>query len=83
MSGAVDAVLRFYPGEWMPNLPGVVRLDVVLRGNATPVSNPGHALLTQSKRFPLTWDRAAHAVADLARASARDARPAGRAMAGQ
>jgi glutathionylspermidine synthase len=28
-----------------------------LRGARTPISNPAYALLTQSKRFPLVWDR--------------------------
>jgi len=57
MSGVVDAVLRFYPGEWMPNLPGACGWTSYFGSTVTPVSNPATALLTQSKRFPLTWDR--------------------------
>jgi glutathionylspermidine synthase len=55
-SGPVDAVLRFYPGEWMPNLPRACGWTSYFEGTVTPVSNPATALLTQSKRFPLTWD---------------------------
>ena len=57
LSGPLDAVLRFYPGEWMPNLPGSCGWTSYFEGTPTPVSNPATALLTQSKRFPLTWDR--------------------------
>jgi hypothetical protein len=55
-SGPVDAVVRFYPGEWMDNLPGACGWPSFFAGTSTPVSNPATALLTQSKRFPLTWD---------------------------
>jgi glutathionylspermidine synthase len=55
-SGPLDAVLRFYPAEWMPNLPGACGWPTYFEGTATPVSNPATAILTQSKRFPLTWD---------------------------
>jgi glutathionylspermidine synthase len=55
-SGSVDAILRFYPGEWMPNLPRACGWTSFFAGTQTPVSNPATALLTQSKRFPLTWD---------------------------
>ena len=56
-SGPVDAVARFYPAEWMDNLPRVSGWESFFQGPRTPVSNPATALLTQSKRFPLTWDR--------------------------
>ena len=54
--GALDAVVRFFPGEWLPNLPKRCGWSNFFGGGATPVSNPGSALLTQSKRFPLVWD---------------------------
>jgi len=57
MCGPLDAVLRFYPGEWMPNLPAACGWRAYFGSTATPVSNPATALLTQSKRFPLVWDR--------------------------
>jgi glutathionylspermidine synthase len=53
--GPVDAVLRFYPAEWMDNLPRACGWKSYFQPTATPVSNPASALLTQSKRFPLTW----------------------------
>ena len=56
-SGPVDAVARFYPSEWMDNLPRACGWPAFFEGTRTPVSNPATALLTQSKRFPLTWDR--------------------------
>jgi glutathionylspermidine synthase len=55
-SGPLDAVLRFYPAEWMPNLPTACGWTTYFERTTTPVSNPATALITQSKRFPLTWD---------------------------
>jgi glutathionylspermidine synthase len=54
-SDAVDAVLRFYPAEWMYNLPRACGWPAYFESPSTPVSNPASALLTQTKRFPLTW----------------------------
>jgi glutathionylspermidine synthase len=55
-SDPVDAVLRFYPAEWMYNLPRACGWPAYFESTSTPVSNPASALLTQTKRFPLTWD---------------------------
>ena len=55
-SDAVDGVLRFYPAEWMCNLPRACGWPAYFEQTSTPVSNPASALLTQSKRFPLIWD---------------------------
>jgi glutathionylspermidine synthase len=55
-SGPLDAVVRFYPAEWMDNLPDGCGWTSFFGRTSTPVSNPGTALLTQSKRFPLAWD---------------------------
>jgi glutathionylspermidine synthase len=55
-SGPLDAVVRFYPAEWMDNLPDGCGWTSFFECTSTPVSNPGTALLTQSKRFPLAWD---------------------------
>ena len=55
-SDAVDAVLRFYPAEWMCNLPRACGWPSYFASTSTPVSNPASALLTQTKRFPLTWE---------------------------
>lgn len=52
----LDAVVRFFPGEWLPNLPRRARWAHFFTGAVTPLANPASALVTQSKRFPLTWD---------------------------
>jgi glutathionylspermidine synthase len=51
-----DALLRFFPGEWLANLPVKSGWRHFFGGAITPLCNPATALLTQSKRFPLTWD---------------------------
>ena len=53
------AVVRFYPGEWLPNLPRRCGWEHFFAGSHTPLSNPATALVTQSKRFPLVWDQLA------------------------
>jgi len=55
-SEPIDALVRFFPGEWLPNLPSACGWSHFFAGGSTPVSNPATAILTQSKRFPLTWD---------------------------
>src|SRR5918996_3005066 len=57
--GPVDLVVRFFPGEWLPELPPACGWKHFFAGGRTPVSNPASALLTQSKRFPLVWDKLA------------------------
>lgn len=53
----IDAVFRFFPAEWLANLPrgGCRRFC----GLPVPHCNPPSALLTQSKRLPLVWDELA------------------------
>jgi glutathionylspermidine synthase len=55
--GELDAIVRFFPAEWLPNLPRASGWRHFFHGGKTPVSNPATALLTQSKRVPLVWDR--------------------------
>jgi len=55
-SGPADVLLRFFPAEWLPNLPRRSGWRHFFAGARTPLSNPATALLTQSKRFPLSWD---------------------------
>jgi glutathionylspermidine synthase len=55
-SAALDAVVRFFQGEWLAGLPAATGWRHFLRGGRTPVCNPGSAVLTESKRFPLVWD---------------------------
>lgn len=54
--GPVDAIVRFFPGEWLVNLPRRCGWEHFVRGARIPMSNPATALLTQSKRLPLVWD---------------------------
>jgi glutathionylspermidine synthase len=62
----LDAILRFYPAEWLPNLGWRSDWRRYVRESNTPAINPPSALISQSKRFPLacrslglslpTWD---------------------------
>jgi glutathionylspermidine synthase len=54
--GPVQAVVRFFPAEWLPRLPARTRWQAFLAGGLTPVCNPACAVLSQSKRFALAWD---------------------------
>src|SRR5262249_3457696 len=49
----------FLPAEWLPGLAGLACWRQLLVGCRTPACNPGRAILTQSKRFPLVWGRLA------------------------
>lgn len=53
---AVDVLARFFPAEWLPNLPRACAWRMHFVGATTPSSNPARAILTQSKRFPLVWN---------------------------
>jgi len=55
----VDFVVRFFQAEWLPGLPRRVEWKPLVAGGRTPVANPGIAVLLESKRFPLTWERLA------------------------
>jgi len=62
----LDALFRFYPAEWLPNLGWRSSWKRFVRLSNTPAINPPSALISQSKRFPLacrslglalpTWD---------------------------
>ena len=56
-AGELAAVVRFYQGEWLARLPLRCGWPHFFRGGRTPVSNAGLALISESKRFPLVWDR--------------------------
>lgn len=55
-SGPADAIVRFFPAEWMPDLPSACGWPTFFTSTRTPISNPATAILTQTKRFPLLWD---------------------------
>jgi glutathionylspermidine synthase len=52
----LDAIVRFFPAEWLPALRPRSQWTPFFAGSRTPVSNPASAVLVQSKRFPLVWD---------------------------
>jgi glutathionylspermidine synthase len=52
----VSALIRFFPAEWLPNLPRSCCWSNFFSGGRTPQCNPATALLTQSKRWPLVAD---------------------------
>ncbi len=55
-AGPLDAIVRFFPAEWLPLLPARSRWTGYF-GHALPACNHATAILTQSKRLPLVWDR--------------------------
>jgi glutathionylspermidine synthase len=54
-SGELSRIVRFFPGEWMANLPAACRWRDSPGIGCRWMSNPLQALISQSKRFPLTW----------------------------
>ena len=55
--GPLDVIVRFFPAEWLNGLPHSADWRRFFAGSHTPISNPATAIVTQSKRFPLIWDR--------------------------
>lgn len=56
---AVDAIIRFYQAEWLSRFPGRSEWKQLLFEGTAFVVNPGIAVLSESKRFPLIWDNLA------------------------
>jgi glutathionylspermidine synthase len=56
-TGPLDLVIRFFPTEWLPRLSACTGWETFVAGGRTFACNPGYAILTQSKRFPLIWDQ--------------------------
>lgn len=57
LHGETGYLVRFFPAEWLPNLPRKSHWVNYFKHCSIPASNPTTALLTQSKRFPLVWDK--------------------------
>lgn len=55
--GPLDVLFRFLPAEWLPEMLPAATWHRLFATGRTLLCNPGHAILTQSKRFPLVWDR--------------------------
>ncbi|CAN5525250.1 hypothetical protein BH09VER1_BH09VER1_50760 [soil metagenome] len=56
-SGPISRLIRFYPAEWMANLPASCRWRDSAATTNRWMSNPLQSLISQSKRFPLVWDQ--------------------------
>jgi glutathionylspermidine synthase len=55
--GETGYLVRFFPAEWLPNLPWDSQWENYFKHCCIPATNPTTALLTQSKRFPLVWEK--------------------------
>lgn len=55
-SGRPQVLVRFFPAEWLPNLPDRRCWESYFAFSKTLLSNPGSAIILQTKRFPLVWD---------------------------
>lgn len=53
----IDAIVRFYQGEWLGGSRTGAGSVGLLRSGPTAIVNPGSSLIVESKRFPLIWDR--------------------------
>lgn len=53
----LGGIVRFFPGEWLPSLLLGGSWWRFFRGARTPIANPGHAMISQSKRFPIACAR--------------------------
>lgn len=56
LEGKTDGIVRFFPLEWLENLPRKTGWQGYYNG-LTPACNHPIAMLTQSKRLPLIWDQ--------------------------
>jgi hypothetical protein len=54
--GPIDLVVRFYQAEWLPRWSKANGWQHFFRGGKTLVTNPPLAVISESKRFPLTWE---------------------------
>lgn len=54
--GPLSAIVRFYQAEWLAALPKRSGWEPLLGAVQTPVVNPGIAIVSESKRFPLVFD---------------------------
>ena len=53
----ISAIFRFYQAEWLARLPPSLPWRSLFVAGRTPVVNPLSAVLSESKRAPLVWDR--------------------------
>ena len=53
----LDGVVRFYQAEWLCCLPRSTGWRDLLQSQQLPVTNSTVSVLSESKRFPLTWEK--------------------------
>ena len=51
----LGAIVRFYQAEWLAKLPRRAGWHHLFSKSRTMVANPGYAVLSESKRWPLIW----------------------------
>jgi glutathionylspermidine synthase len=52
----IGAIVRFYQGEWLARISRRFGCRNLFVGARTPLTNPGCAILTESKRLPVVWN---------------------------
>ncbi|MGH6689516.1 MAG: glutathionylspermidine synthase family protein [Gammaproteobacteria bacterium] len=52
----LSLIVRFHQAEWLSRRRHAAVAPYLLGDAETPVINPGYAILSESKRFPLVWD---------------------------
>ncbi|MDB6023562.1 MAG: hypothetical protein JWQ04_3419 [Pedosphaera sp.] len=55
--GPLTAIVKFYQAEWLARLPEKCGWRYFFRGGKTCVANPALAVISESKRFPLVWEK--------------------------
>ena len=55
--GPLNSIVRFYQAEWLSRLPEQTGWKHFFRGGRTRVANPPPAVISESKRFPLVWEK--------------------------
>lgn len=55
--GPLAAIVKFYQAEWLSRLPEKSGWRYFFRGGKTRVANPALAVISESKRFPLVWEK--------------------------
>jgi glutathionylspermidine synthase len=56
-TGPLDAIVKFYQAEWLSRLPEKCGWKNLFKSGKTPVANPALAVISESKRFPLAWEK--------------------------
>src|SRR5260221_8587229 len=55
--GPLDVIVKFYQAEWLSRLPEKCGWKYFFRSGRTRVANPALSVISESKRFPLVWEK--------------------------